>query len=104
MLGDRSARCVTVSLSRAQLVSRCAKGGTALLLADSVAGSFARSASADAIPDADLAYARLLIGAELLAADFYERAIASRQFIGHSSGYFALTIDEASNALDAYIS
>ncbi len=78
---------MTVSLSRAQLFSRGAKGGSALLLAGSVAGSFARSASADAIPDADLAYARLLIGAELLAADFYARAIVSRQFIGHSSGY-----------------
>ncbi len=78
---------MTVSLSRAQLFSRGAKGGAALLLAGSVAGSFAGSASADTIPDADLAYARLLVGAELLAADFYARAIASKQFIGHGARY-----------------
>jgi Ferritin-like domain len=78
---------MTASLSRAQLLSRGAKGGTALLLAGSVAGLFARSASADALPDADLAYARLLVGAELLAADFYAQAISSRQFSGHNSRY-----------------
>jgi hypothetical protein len=73
---------VTVSVSRAQLFSRGAKGGAALLLAGSVAGSFARSASADAIPDGALAYARLLIAAELLVSDFYSKAIASKRFIG----------------------
>ena len=33
----------------------------------------------DTIPDADLAYARLLVGAELLAADFYGQAIAAKR-------------------------
>jgi hypothetical protein len=34
-------------------------------------------ASADPLPAADLAYARLLVGAELLAADFYSQAVAA---------------------------
>jgi hypothetical protein len=42
----------------------------------------AGSAAADTIPDADLAYARLLVGAELLASDFYARAIASKRLSG----------------------
>jgi hypothetical protein len=49
------------------------------LLAGSLAGSLVDSAAADTIPDSDLAYARLLVGAELLAMDFYTRAIASKR-------------------------
>jgi hypothetical protein len=45
-------------------------------------GFFAGSAAADAIPDGDLAYARLLVAAELLASNFYAKAIASKQFSG----------------------
>jgi rubrerythrin len=71
---------VTDPLSRSQLLARGAKGGAALILAGSVAGSFVRSASAATIPDADLAYARLLVGAELLALDFYTQAMAAKQF------------------------
>jgi hypothetical protein len=71
---------VTLALSRAQLFSRGLEGGVAVLVAGSAGGFFAGSAAADAIPDSDLAYARLLVGAELLAADFYARAIASKQF------------------------
>jgi hypothetical protein len=50
-----------------------------------VGGLFAGPAAADAIPDADLAYARLLVGAELLAVDFYGRAIASKRFDGEAA-------------------
>lgn len=39
--------------------------------------AFARAASADTIPDGDLAYLRLLIAAELLTVDFQGRALAS---------------------------
>jgi hypothetical protein len=49
------------------------------LLAGSLAGSLVDSAAADTMPDSDLAYARLLVGAELLALDFYARAIASKR-------------------------
>jgi hypothetical protein len=38
---------------------------------------FAGSAAADPLPTADLAYARLLVGAELLASDFYAQAVAA---------------------------
>jgi hypothetical protein len=51
-----------------------------LVLAGSVAGFFVRAAPAAAIPDADLAYARMLVGVELLALDFYTAAIAAKQF------------------------
>lgn len=52
-------------------------------MAGSAAGSLAASpALADTIPDGDLAYARLLVGGELLAADFYARAIASKRLAG----------------------
>ena len=53
----------------------------------SATGFFAGSATADVIPDGDLAYARLLVGAELLAADFYAKAIASKQFSGDALKY-----------------
>jgi hypothetical protein len=70
-------------VSRAQLFSRGAQGGAAFLLA----GSLVDSAAADTIPDSDLAYARLLVGAELLALDFYARANASKQLGPAVLGY-----------------
>jgi hypothetical protein len=73
---------VNAPLSRAQLFARGARGGAVLLATGSVAGSLVGSAVADTMPDGDLAYARLLVGAELLASDFYARAIASKQFSG----------------------
>jgi rubrerythrin len=69
------------------LISRGAKGGVALLVAGSVTGLLAGTASADAISDSDLAYARLLTAAELLAADFYTQAIASNQLSGDAQKY-----------------
>jgi Ferritin-like domain len=56
-------------------------------LAGSVAGSLVDSAAADTIPDGDLAYARLLVGAELLALDFYARALASKRVSRGALGY-----------------
>ena len=74
---------MTARVSRGQLFSRGAKGGAALLLAGSFAGSLVDSAvAADTVPDSDLAYARLLVGAELLGLDFYARAIGSKRFSG----------------------
>jgi hypothetical protein len=58
-----------------------------MLVAGSATGFLAGPAAADAIPDGDLAYARLLVGAELLAADFYAQAIASKQFSGDALKY-----------------
>lgn len=76
---------MTAPLSRAQLLSRSAKGGVALLASGSIAGALSGSAAADAIPDSDLAYARLLVAAELLAADFYAQAIAAKRFSGDTA-------------------
>ncbi len=78
---------MTAPLSRGRLLSRGLKGGAAVVLSSSVAGSFAGSAAADTISDGDLAYARLLVGAELLASDFYARAIASKQLSRDISKY-----------------
>jgi len=78
---------MTARVSRGQLISRGAKGGAALLLAGSFAGSLVDSAAAaDTVPDGDLAYARLLVGAELLGLDFYTRAIAARRLHGDALG------------------
>jgi hypothetical protein len=74
-------------VSRAQLFSRGAKGGAAFLLAGSLAGSLVDSAAAETIPDGDLAYARMLVGAELLALDFYTRAIVSKRLGPDALGY-----------------
>ena len=65
-------RLMAGSLTREQLLGR----GAALLVAGSALGTFVDTAAA-ALPTGDLAYARLLVGAELLAADFYTTAIAA---------------------------
>jgi hypothetical protein len=59
-------------LDRASLLRR----GTAVLGAGAAASFFTGRAAA-ALPDGDLAYLRLLIGAELLASDLQDRALAS---------------------------
>jgi Ferritin-like domain len=77
------AQASAIRVSRGQFFSRGAKGGAALLLAGSFAESLVGSAAAaDTVPDSDLAYARLLVGGELLALDFYARAIASKRLHG----------------------
>jgi len=68
---------VTRRFSRAGLVRRGAAGGGLVLASGSALGALARAASAAPTPDADLAYLRLLIAAELLEADFLSRALAS---------------------------
>ena len=75
-------------VSRAELLRRGAVGGGALLVSASGFSAFAGTASADAPPDADLAYLRLLIAAELLAIDFQTHALASRKL--HTKGAAAL--------------
>jgi rubrerythrin len=59
---------------------RGAVGGGALLASASGLSAFGTSvASADTPSDADLAYLRLLIAAELLALDFHTKALTSRR-------------------------
>src|SRR4051794_4018621 len=66
-------RLVGAPISRGRLLAALAAGGAA-------AGALTGEAAADALPDADAAYVRLLIAAELLAVDFYAQASASRLF------------------------
>ena len=68
---------MTNSISRADLLRRGARGGAALVVAGATIGVLAESASADPLSQNDLAYARLLVGAELLASNFYSQAIAA---------------------------
>ncbi len=68
---------VTSRFSRAGLLRQGVAGGGTLLLSGSAVSVLAGSATAASIPDSDLSYLRLLIGAELLAADFHTRALAS---------------------------
>jgi hypothetical protein len=78
---DRSTS-VTASLTRADLLRRGVRDGAAVVVAGGVLGALAETASADSLPNGDLAYARLLIGAELLASDFYAQAIAASNSTG----------------------
>jgi rubrerythrin len=69
---------VTSGFSRAELVRRGVVGGGALIVSASGLSALPGVASADAtLPDGDLAYLRLLIGAELLAVDFQTQALGS---------------------------
>jgi len=54
-----------------------AVGGGALVLSASGLGALSGAASAATLPDGDLAYLRLLVAAELLAADFQGQALRS---------------------------
>ena len=71
---------MTDQLSRAQLFTRSAKGGVALLAAGSSLGFLVETAGAETFPDGDLAYLRLLIATELLGADFYTTAIKAEPY------------------------
>lgn len=69
---------MTTGISRGTLLAR---GGVALVAGSSL-GALAGAARAGTPPDGDIAYARLFVAAELLALDFYRRAIASKDFAG----------------------
>jgi hypothetical protein len=68
-----------VKLSRAQFVSRAAAVGAVALAGAAGLGSLAAPAKA-AVPDNDLAYLRLLVGCELLGADFYAKAQEAKPY------------------------
>jgi hypothetical protein len=60
-------------------------GGGVLLASGSAVSVLASAAAAATIPDNDLAYLRLLIGAELLAADFQTQALAGNKLSAASA-------------------
>lgn len=73
--------------TRADLLKRGARGGAALAVAGGALGTLADSAVADPISAQDMAYVRLLIGAELLASDFYSQAVAASTAKGAVARY-----------------
>ena len=62
-------------LSRATLLARGGKVAVTVVAATAFGGLATRAAAA--VPDGDLAYARLLVALELLSLDFYTRAIGA---------------------------
>jgi len=72
-------------ITRAQFFSRGAKGGLALVAAGSLLGLAEGTAFGAASTDADVA--KLAATAELLAIDFYTRAIGSKQLKGDELSY-----------------
>jgi hypothetical protein len=73
--------------TRAQFLARGAKGGLALVAAGSLLGLAEGTAFGAASDDADIA--KLAATAELLAIDFYSRAIDSKQLKGDELAYLA---------------
>jgi len=71
--------------TRATFLTRGAKGGLALVAGGSLLGLAEGTAIAAPAADADIA--KLAATAELLAIDFYKRAIASRRFSGDELAY-----------------
>jgi hypothetical protein len=67
------------TLTRTGLLAAGARRGVVVLAAGTAFGALAGTAAADPISDNDLAYARLLVGAELLTIDFYGRALAAQR-------------------------
>lgn len=65
------------SHSRAEFLRRSMIGSAGVVLLGSTASANIQDANAEPLPVSDLAWARLLVGAELLAVDFYTRAIGS---------------------------
>ena len=73
--------------SRGALLARGGAGAAAVLAGSALGGVLPSTAAAAYTPsDADLTYARLLVGVELLAIDFYSNAIDSKQLTGAAQG------------------
>jgi hypothetical protein len=76
--------------TRAAFLSRGAKGGLALVAGGSLLAVAEGTALGAATADSDIA--KLAATAELLAIDFYKRAIASKKFSGDELGYMAAAL------------
>ena len=76
--------------TRAAFLSRGAKGGLALVAGGSLLAVTSGPACGAATADTDIA--KLAATAELLAIDFYKRALASKKFTGDELGYMAAAL------------
>ena len=81
-----AASASVLHMSRAALLRRGVGGGALLAFPGT-----AVAAAAPDVPDVDLSYLRLLVGAELLKADFQRRALASRKLAASAASLFAST-------------
>jgi hypothetical protein len=73
-------------LTRGDLLRRGTRSGAVLLVAGPALGFVPAKAFAGGPSDNDLAYARLLVAAELLAIDFYGRSLRSGRFGSRATG------------------
>ena len=76
--------------TRAAFLSRGARGGIALVAGGSVLAATAGSAFGAGTADTDIA--KLAATAELLAIDFYSKAIGSKKFTGAEAAYMAAAL------------
>lgn len=76
--------------TRAAFLTRGARGGLALVAGGTVLGLV--EGRALGAPRADTDIAKLAATAELLAIDFYRRALASRRFSGSELGYMSAAL------------
>jgi rubrerythrin len=76
--------------TRAAFLSRGARGGIALVAGGSVLAATAGSAFGAGTADTDIA--KLAATAELLAIDFYSKAIASKKFSGAAAAYMGAAL------------
>ncbi|HEY1775124.1 MAG TPA: ferritin-like domain-containing protein [Solirubrobacteraceae bacterium] len=74
--------------TRAQFLRRAGGGGLALVAGGSVLG-LAQGSALGATPSGDVAIAKLAATAELLAIDFYTKAIASKHLKGDELSYLS---------------
>jgi hypothetical protein len=81
---------ITSSTTRGQFLTRGARGGLALVAGGAVLGLAQGPALGATNADADIA--KLAATAELLAIDFYKRAIASKKFKGDELDYMAAAL------------
>ncbi len=80
----------TPTFNRAALLTRGARVGAGVLAASTAGGVFAATAAADPLSASDIALVRLLVGVELLTADFYAQAIAASNTTGKVKKYLAI--------------
>ena len=80
-----------MSITRAQFLRSAGGGGLALLAGGSVLG-LAQGTALAATSSGDVAIAKLAATAELLAIDFYTRAIASKQLKGDELSYLGAAL------------
>lgn len=81
---------MNAEISRAAFLSRGARGGAALFVAGTAVTALAPvAAAADPLSDNDLAIARVLVAAELLGIDFYQRSIAAKKLDKEDTKRFA---------------